>query len=216
MRLHASIWERCCFYNSLFFSRVNYKLDDSSHSCSWAGVALGKNMDEADFYVGWKNSTGGIVLSRRVSNGHNMPTINYHQIAQVVDLDIPVPQWAALAFSFSRPIISDNQILEDSKFIYAGSEKDPANKNRYDSSFSRHSKAGLIDGFSYAQKDQPKEPKNSSVVQPPPTKDDATDGTISRASGTPNRACISGNVFCLYGTAQGSDVLFTIHSVGDG
>jgi hypothetical protein len=111
----------------------------------WAGVALGDAMANADFYIGWKNSSGGYTLSRRTPNGYSMPEYSSsNQIVNVVPLQVPSPSWASLAFSFTRPIAADNTITSSSRFIYGIANNPPANPDDPGSSFIGHSQKGNL------------------------------------------------------------------------
>jgi hypothetical protein len=108
-------------------------------------VALGTGMAGADYYVGWKNSSGGFTLSRRTATGEKMPTYSpSSQIAKIVPLAVPAPSWANLAFSFSRPIAADNTVAPTSPFIYGMGNEAPSSLDSPDSSFALHSERGQL------------------------------------------------------------------------
>lgn len=122
------------------------------HRCDinrWAGVGLGNGMANADFYVGWKNSTGGYIVSRRTSTGQRMPNPASSQVANVIPLQVPAPAWATLAFSFSRPIQADNTINENSPFIYAYSDSAPSTPDSIQSSFTIHKDFGSLPAVNF-------------------------------------------------------------------
>lgn len=101
-------------------------------------------MADADFYVGWMNSTGGYTVSRRVPTGYAMPNPSSSQNAIVVPLQIRAPDWATLAFSFSRPIQvpTGKSLTADSPFIYALADTVPSNIDSIQSSFTSHREFG--------------------------------------------------------------------------
>lgn len=102
-------------------------------------------MANGDFYIGWKNSSGGYTLSRRTPNGNSMPRYSSNnQIAQIIPLQVPSPSWAKLAFSFSRPIVADNTITDSSRFIYGMANNPPANPDDPASTFMAHSAYGNL------------------------------------------------------------------------
>jgi hypothetical protein len=165
-------------------------------------------MSNADMYVVWKNSTGGYTISRRSSTAQVMPTFDASkQIAQIVPQRYQQPSWANLAFTFSRPLRADNTIEESSPYIWANGNNAPANADNPDSAFSLHADHGTIRGFNV-----PGSGSNSTTS----TTNTTTTTPGQSANSKTNAACISGNKFCLHGTPQGKDVIFTIHASARG
>jgi hypothetical protein len=111
---------------------------------SWASFGIGSKMENADFYVGWKNSKGDYVISRRAANGYKMPTFATTQLIKNVPLEVPSPSWANLAFSFSRPIEAENKIESTSSFIYGYSNDAPSQIDSPQSNFGIHESYGAL------------------------------------------------------------------------
>jgi hypothetical protein len=101
-------------------------------------------MANSDFYLGWKNSTGGYTISRRTANGKAMPSFSSSQIVQPVALQVPAPAWAKLSFSFSRPIEADNKILSTSPFIWGIASKAPSAVDDPKANFDIHDNYGTL------------------------------------------------------------------------
>jgi hypothetical protein len=98
----------------------------------------------SDIYVFWKNSTGGCVVSRRMTNAYAMPVLSQHQNSSIITNANLSPSPNKISCSISRPY-SDVPILSDSsKFIWAIGNG-VAQPDASDSSFSRHSLKGRLD-----------------------------------------------------------------------
>ena len=112
----------------------------------WCGIGLSPNlrMSGSDYYIGWKNSTGGTTLSRRSTTGHLMPSYAQNQIASLVPLNVTAPSWANIAFSFKRPIAADTSFTASSRFIYGYSDSTPSSIDDPQSSFPKHRSYGTL------------------------------------------------------------------------
>jgi hypothetical protein len=153
-------------------------------------------------YVIWKNSTGGYTISRRTSTAQVMPSFDAaKQIAQIVPQRYQQPNWANLAFTFSRPLKADNTIEETSPYIWANGNNAPANADNPDSAFSIHADHGSIRDFNVPGSGANSTRTNTNTTTP-----------VQPTNSKTNVACISGNKFCLHGTPQGKDVVFTVHA----
>lgn len=97
-------------------------------------------MSSADFYIGWKNSTDGVVLSRRSPQGRRMPSFSTNQAAVLVPLQVPASPWASLAFSFARPLtVESTTIQSTSRIIFAIGNTAVSSIDNPRSDFSQHS-----------------------------------------------------------------------------
>ena len=136
---------KLCVYGRKENNTVIYTVHSAAKG--WTSIAIGTSMKGADFYIGWKG-TSKTVLSRRTATGNRMPTPSSNQIASIIPLQKSAPSWATNAFSFSRPISSDNTITAASPYIYAYSDASPSNIDDPNSSISMHEDgdAGKITG----------------------------------------------------------------------
>jgi hypothetical protein len=117
----------------------NVLLTLHSQATGWAAFGIGKDMYGSSIIVGWKNSTGGIVVSDRSSTGHRLPAYSASQTSKLVALAVPAPSWATLSFSVTRPFkTKEVEIASSSKYIYAYSNSGPDKVDIASSSFSRH------------------------------------------------------------------------------
>ena len=133
-----------CIYGRKNNDVVIYTIHSSAKG--WASIALGDGeMAGSDFYIGWKVSSGNI-LSRRGATGFKMPTPSQNQIATIVPLEKPAPSWATIAYSFSRPITSDNTVTSTSKYMYAYSDSVPKTVDDPNSMIEVHNEAGVVNG----------------------------------------------------------------------
>jgi hypothetical protein len=114
----------------------------------WAGFGIGASMANADMYVGWRNSTGGYVISRRSPQGYSTPSVNpQSQGLSVVPLSVPAPPWARLAFSFKKPL--DSSITPNSQYIFAYADGRAMQPDSPASNFPKHSSVGKIQGVNF-------------------------------------------------------------------
>ncbi|KAJ3345008.1 hypothetical protein HDU91_007489 [Kappamyces sp. JEL0680] len=114
----------------------------------WASVGVGKDMlglgtgtSKGVIYVGWKSPGGDIKFSTRVPSGNLQPPMSTAQVAKVVptDTSIPVPPWAKLVFSFSRPFLGPTSVIaSNSTFIWAFSQYLPFKPDDLASNFVAH------------------------------------------------------------------------------
>jgi hypothetical protein len=133
--------QRFCVYGR----RENEKVVYTIHSASsgWVGFGLGANMMDADIYVFWKKQDG-YILSRRKAVGHMLPIVNsVKEGISMVELDVPAPNWAKMAVSFTKPINYESR--PDPKYIYAlgSSVNEPSSES---SAFNYHDMKGVIIG----------------------------------------------------------------------
>lgn len=173
----------------------------------YTAMGIGSGMRNADMYIVWKNSKGGYTISRRASTAQNLPEYRAsNQIAQIVSQRYQQPTWANIAFTFSRPLRADNNIEAKSPYIWANGNSEPANADNPDSTFSKHTDHGSIQDFNVL----------GSSADSTRTITTATTTPAQPANSKTNVACVSGNMFCLHGTPQGKDVIFTIHANAKG
>ena len=160
-------------------------------------------MAKADVYVAWPNGPD-IVISRRTSTAQAEPAYSEaNQIARIVAIKRAPPSWARIAFSFSRPMKADPEILPTSTYIYASADSAPATPANPGSTFRKHTEDGTIPRFNFFTAD------TSSTAT-------GTTSTNSTAKVVSNSACVPGNKFCLYGVPKGKDVVFTVHAAAKG
>lgn len=169
----------------------------------WVSLGIGSSMAKADVYVAWPNGPD-MVISRRTSAAQAEPIYSEaDQIAQIVAIKRPPPSWAKIAFSFSRPIKADPEILPTSPYIYASADSAPATPANPGSTFSKHTEDGSIPRFNFFSTD---------------TRSTATGTTVTNSTTKVvfNSACVPGNKFCLYGVPKGKDIVFTVHAAAKG
>jgi hypothetical protein len=146
---------RYCDQRSTFCLHGQPDPQDSSivftiHSASqgWAGFGIGSSMTNADMYVGWQNSSGGYVVSRRLADGYSPPPLNTQsQGPSVIPLAVTAPTWAKLAFSFRVRL--ESSITPTSSYIYAYAEGRAQQPDSPSSSFPKHSAFGKIQGVNF-------------------------------------------------------------------
>ncbi|KAL2913505.1 hypothetical protein HK105_206965 [Polyrhizophydium stewartii] len=112
----------------------------------WCAIGTGSRMAGSSMYMGWKNSTGGMTFSARQSGGHSMPSYSpSSDIAQITTPpEVPAVPWAALTYSFKRPLAGGVTLSATSRFIYAWSSSAPSDPDSPSSSFSEHRSYGYI------------------------------------------------------------------------
>lgn len=190
---------RFCVFGRREKDKVIYTIHSASDG--WAGFGLGANMMDADIFVFWKNGDG-YTLSRRKAVGHSLPIINSDKSGiSIVELDVPAPNWAKIAVSFTKSIDYENR--SDPKYIYAmGSSV--SDRNSEISSFNFHYTKGEIVG-----KDFLSNINNSGGSTLTPHDPNMFCDFYAKLPGTMN-------MFCLYGRPVDQKVLFTIHSSASG
>ena len=109
---------------------------------SWVGIGFGDSMIDTDIYVGWKNSTGGYIISRRKASSYSLPAVNPDQIGSLasdltVSKSVPSPN---ISFSFLVPKSSLD--TSNTNYVYAYSNTPPFKPDDLNSAFSRHSSVG--------------------------------------------------------------------------
>ncbi|KAJ3259813.1 hypothetical protein HK103_001704 [Boothiomyces macroporosus] len=116
----------------------------------WNAIGVGSDrMSGSDIVIGWQNSTFGTTLVNLAGKGHFRPQINAHQVAYLVPLFDPKPEWSAQSFSFCRPTLVEkdslNPVTANSKYILAVSNTLPVNVDSSSSSFGYHDKRFIFD-----------------------------------------------------------------------
>ena len=169
-------------------------------------------MSSSSITVGWLNSTGGITLSDRFSKEEAMPLpIPAPTSLLLPSLRVPRPDWASIAFSFSRPIKGNVVFSSSMHYIYAFAAKPPRSIDSPSSMFSRHDKYGSFGMVNFLEKGGGPKPPPSTSPSPSPTPNPG-----GGASGDTTSECIPG-VFCVYGEPDGKgNVLITLHAAAKG
>jgi hypothetical protein len=93
-------------------------------------------------YVGWMNSSGGSEVISTKALGHTQPTRFGTKDIKVPALDVPVPSWTKISFSFSRRIDVNNHLSATTQYIYAYSSKKPKDIDDPNSKFHYHDSYG--------------------------------------------------------------------------
>jgi hypothetical protein len=235
---------RFCVYGR----RENEKVVYTIHSASdgWTGFGLGANMMDADIFVFWKKGDGSNILSRRKAVGHMLPIVNSGKEGiSMVELDVPAPNWAKMAVSFTKPVNYESR--PNPKYIYAlGSSV--SDRSSELSAFNYHDTKGVIIGkdFLSNSREPPKagdestlaghsSPSNGGESTPadhslPSNSGESTSADHSLPSNdaawtSANHSMFcdfyakrpgTTNMFCLYGRPVDDRVLFTIHSSASG
>jgi hypothetical protein len=191
--------------NSTFFER-------------WAsfGISESSSMMNATVFVSWKNSSNGYVISDRIATNYIMPLETANQNSSVIPLQIPLPDWANMGFSFKRPIETRDVVFaKTSSFIYAFSNTPPlGNVDVTSVKFRMH---GFSDCGSFGTIDFVSPPvipitaASSTIAAPSPTQ--TTSDNISKSKCAPEK-----NTYCIYGEPDGTNtnMIFTIHSNAKG
>jgi hypothetical protein len=171
-------------------------------------------MSDSSMLIGWKNSAGGYTVSDRYSSGNVLPGV-VALTSSLVALRVPKPAWAALAFTVTRPLKSDQiTYTPTTSFIYGYASAPPSNPDSPTSAFPIHTgrgKLGVLDfttlnnGTGQASGDVP----SPSPPPPPPPPSRTTNG----ASGS---TCVAG-VFCVFSQPDGKgNVYITLHGSLEG
>ncbi|KAJ3319959.1 hypothetical protein HDV06_005777 [Boothiomyces sp. JEL0866] len=184
----------------------------------WAAIGTGKGMDDSAITIGWKNSNGGYTISDRVSKDFVMPTASGEVLSKLVPLKIPLPSWAAIGFSFSKPIQNkDVTFTPSTSYIYAHCQTPPNNPDSPNSDFSSHASngAGLIGQFDFLSSNPSTVTRTIPIptIIPTPTIVPVPNGG---GTGLSTSVCIP-NQYCLYGEPDGNgNTLVTVHSSANG
>jgi len=117
----------------------------------WASFGIGESMIDSDIYVGWVNSRGDPVVSRRKSSGYVLPGFNPNSNFNVTKLSAGETQpWVKLGFKVTRPIASDNTFASTSRIIFAHSDSKPDDVDDPRSPFPFHrNNKGLLDPINF-------------------------------------------------------------------
>ncbi|KAI9349180.1 hypothetical protein BDR26DRAFT_799019, partial [Obelidium mucronatum] len=109
----------------------------------WISIGTGGSMSGSTMFVGWKSADGGVLVSQRQGNGHNIPLYTKTPLYKVVPNpeNISIPLDAAIAFSFTVPVSSNIVNLNgSSNFIFGVSNEGPTgNTSDPTISFPQHS-----------------------------------------------------------------------------
>ncbi|KAJ3258243.1 hypothetical protein HK103_003724 [Boothiomyces macroporosus] len=184
----------------------------------WAAIGTGTGMDNSAITVGWKNSNGGYTLSDRVSKDFVMPVPSGDVISKIVPLRVPLPSWAALGFSFSKPIQNrDVTFTSSTSYIYAHCQTPPKSPDTANSDFSSHAAngAGVIGQFDFLSSNPSTVTRTIPIptIIPTPTIIPVPSGG---GTGLSTSVCIP-NQYCIYGEPDGNgNTLITIHSSANG
>ncbi|KAJ3334511.1 hypothetical protein HDU91_002698, partial [Kappamyces sp. JEL0680] len=188
----------------------------------WAAIGTGDSMDDSYITVGWKNSTGGHTISDRYASDTSLPP-PVDAISREVSLQVPAPDWAALSFSFRRPIASSNfTVAKDTHFIYAYATRPPKQIDSPTSSFYKHSAYGVLGPLDFVSEGPSTVPTSATST----TGSATTASSTAAQSGTPTptpdtngnstSVCVP-NTFCVIGEPDGQgNVLFTLYSAAPG
>ncbi|KAJ3367358.1 hypothetical protein HDU91_001503 [Kappamyces sp. JEL0680] len=117
-----------------------------AESQGWAAIGTGDRMKGSSIITGWKNSTGGYVVSDRTATAHALPAYASSQVSQLVSLAVPAPSWASIAFTVSRP--AGTLITSKTSYIFAYSDTAAKTPDVASSSFTEHDdydKLGAVD-----------------------------------------------------------------------
>ncbi|KAJ3275376.1 hypothetical protein HDV01_000668 [Terramyces sp. JEL0728] len=184
----------------------------------WAAIGTGSGMTDGAITVGWKNSNGGYTISDRVSKDFVMPVASGEILSKIVPLRVPMPSWAALGFSFSKPIQNkDGTFTSTTSYIYAHCQVPPRNIDSPKSDFSSHASngAGVIGQFDFLSSTPSTITKTIPIptVVPTPTVIPVPNGG---GTGLSTSVCIP-NQYCIYGEPDGNgNTLITLHSSANG
>ena len=149
-----------CLKSVVKLNDGNIEFTVLSSKQGWAAFGIGSSMMDSDIYgkyimnnilVGWVNSMGDPVVSRRKSSGYVLPGFNPSSNFNTTKLSAEETRpWVKLGFKVTRPIASDNTITSESRFIFAHSDSKPDNLNDPRSAFPFHqNNKGLLDPFNF-------------------------------------------------------------------
>jgi hypothetical protein len=129
----------------------------------WVGIGTGIAMSDSYVTVGWKNSTGGYVISDRRSVARVQPTLLPNQNSKSIPLHVPMPSWAKLGFSFLKPIqTTDFTFMNSTSVIYAYSATLPSTPDSISPSFTKHDTRGVLGVLDFVDNG------TSIIIVPPP------------------------------------------------
>ena len=166
-------------------------------------------MSSSSMTIGWLNSQGDYTISDRHSNEEAMPSVLPNMISSLVSLKVPKPSWANMAFSFSKPIQSqDITLTSQTHYIFAYSSNPPLTIDSPTSSFSIHEKFGSLGAVNFFNKKS--DPTTSALPTPSPV------APVISGVGDATSKCIP-NLLCIFGEPDGKgNILITIHSAAKG
>ena len=111
----------------------------------WVSFGIGATMKNADVYVGWPNSTGGVTVSSRKSVALAMPAVATDPNVIGTQIAVPgtIPPWCQMAFAISRPTNGGNSVANAQSYIWAVGPT-PANVDSNVSAFNIHANYGVV------------------------------------------------------------------------
>ncbi|KAJ3256085.1 hypothetical protein HK103_005768 [Boothiomyces macroporosus] len=108
-----------CVYGAARESSLTITVHSSAKG--WSAVGNGKSMLNADLFVAFRNDSGGYVVVQSLANAYGLPMQTPNPVAKIVDLAIPAPSWASMAYSFSVP----RDKFSNNYFSFACSDHNP-------------------------------------------------------------------------------------------
>ncbi|KAJ3271579.1 hypothetical protein HDV01_006541 [Terramyces sp. JEL0728] len=87
----------------------------------WSAIGNGQGMLNSDLFVVFKDYSGDYSLVQSRATAFSLPVKNENPSAKIVDLAVPSPSWAGMAYSFSVPV----DLFNRNYFSFAGSDKNP-------------------------------------------------------------------------------------------
>ncbi|KAJ3313417.1 SMC5-SMC6 complex localization factor protein 1 [Boothiomyces sp. JEL0838] len=108
-----------CIYGAAQESSLTITVHSSAKG--WSAVGNGKGMLNADLFVAFRNDSGGYVVVQSLANAYGLPMQTPNPVAKIVDLAIPAPSWASMAYSFSVP----RDKFSNNYFSFACSDHNP-------------------------------------------------------------------------------------------
>jgi hypothetical protein len=163
-------------------------------------MGTGDDMSSSAISIAWANSNGGFTISDRISKEEATPKPSSSVSSQIVPLHVPKPEWASLAFSFTKPIKNADVVFtEQTHYIFAYSKTPPRTIDSPTSSFRQHDKYGVFGAVNFLKKGggsvpPPPSPPFPTMITPTPEKGKDSTGITSE--------CIPGS-FCVFGEPDG-------------
>jgi hypothetical protein len=132
----------------------------------WASIGSGMSMANSTMIIGWKNSTNGYTISDRISTSKALPKPIKVE-SEIIPLVGEAPIWANLAFSFKRPLSTNDLVVSDmSTWIVAYGDTPPNDIDDPKSDFSVHTESGILGAIDFTARMEVDQDNSTNESQP--------------------------------------------------
>ena len=158
-----------CIHGNVSQTNIIYTVHSKFNG--WNAVGWGNTMTNTPLVVVWKNGQDYMISDRRCTE--KVQPLEYAPATNttLMELFVPAPSWASTAFSFTRPLVSDNwNILKTTEYFYAAAENTPENPQNRDATIGMHSTKslfGVVDFTVASNTNTNKKKDNGAILQLP-------------------------------------------------